>query len=304
LNQTSGDLIADRRFAWAKASAEAGDHAGAADLLEQIVAMVPRWAPAWAALAEARERLGDVAAATKAWQTAALCDNTSHLGAALRLARLRGETPSTVPHGYVAALFDDYAPRFDRHLSEALNYRGPVLIRDALLAIRPEAGFRHGLDLGCGTGLMGEALRGLVERLDGVDLSPGMVELGRRRGIYAAIEVASLQEALDRAAAQSYDLVTAADVLVYIGALDTVFAGLARVLKPDGLFAASVQTMPGEAYGLGADLRFSHAPAYIAATAAANGLRLLLQQEASTRIEKGLEVPGLVVVATPVPATV
>ena len=40
------------------------------------------------------------------------------------------------------------------------------------------------LDLGCGTGLAGEAFRPHVDWLEGVDLSPGMIAQARKKTIY------------------------------------------------------------------------------------------------------------------------
>ena len=59
----ASDLIAERRFAYAKAAADEGDFNAAAEVLEQALERAPDWAAAWFALGEARERLGDVDAA-------------------------------------------------------------------------------------------------------------------------------------------------------------------------------------------------------------------------------------------------
>ncbi len=48
------------------------------------------------------------------------------------LARLENRAVAALPPAYVARLFDDYAPRFDRHLTQTLGYRGPELIVSAL----------------------------------------------------------------------------------------------------------------------------------------------------------------------------
>jgi predicted TPR repeat methyltransferase len=53
-----GDVVVDRRFEWARESLAAGDFQAAADLLEQTIELAPAYAPAWFALGEARERLG------------------------------------------------------------------------------------------------------------------------------------------------------------------------------------------------------------------------------------------------------
>ena len=296
MSSSSNDILADRRFAWAKALAEDGDHAAAADLLDQVVALVPRWAPGWAALAEARERAGDPAGARAAWSSAAALDAGGALGAEPQLARLEGRTPDGMPAPYLRALFDDYAPRFDRHLVEALAYRGPEILVAALDRAAPGRSFGRALDLGCGTGLMGRALAGRAAAIDGVDLSPAMVERARATGCYGTLTAGSLEAALASCARGSYDLVTAADVFVYLGDLAPVVAAAAAALAPGGLLGFTVQARDA-GFGLGPDMRFSHAEGHVAAALAAGGLDVALLEPASTRREAGRAVPGLVAVA-------
>src|SRR5215470_1896138 len=123
------DLIAERRFAYGKAAADEGDFAAAAELFEQALERAPDWAAAWFALGAAREKLGDLDAADQAFRMSLLADPADAQGAAARLALIgRGEAPGGLPQAYVARLFDDYAPRFDAHLTENLDYRAPALI--------------------------------------------------------------------------------------------------------------------------------------------------------------------------------
>ena len=55
---SSGDVIADRRFEWARDREAKGDLTGAADLLMQALEVAPDYASAWFLLGELRERLG------------------------------------------------------------------------------------------------------------------------------------------------------------------------------------------------------------------------------------------------------
>ena len=278
--------------------AQDGDHAAAADLLAQVVERVPDWPPGWAALGEARERSGDPAGARDAWARAAARDPGGALGAESHVARLDGRTPRNLPASYLRALFDDYAPRFDRHLVEALAYRGPAVLVAALERTAPGRSFAHTLDLGCGTGLMGLALRGRADRIDGVDLSPAMAERARATGAYAEVGAGSLDDALAATAAGSLDLVVAADVMVYLGDLAVAFAGAARALRPGGILAFTVQSLAeGDGFALGPDMRFSHAPRYVDGALRGAGLGPLLIEPASTRRERDAAVSGLVAVA-------
>lgn len=296
LSRSSGDVLADRRYAYAE-SLLAEDPAAAADLLEQTAERVPHWAPLWMALGTAREKQGWTAAAERAFARADTLDPDGLYGAALHLARLQGVGVAAMPAPYVAALFDDYAARFDRHLVEELGYRGPPLIRAAVLQAAGPRRFARALDLGCGTGLMGDAVRDLVDVLDGVDLSPAMLAEAERRQVYDSLEAGEIVQALATRAGASHDLVLAADVFVYVGALDDILLGVARVLRPGGLVAFSVQRSADLPVRLGADLRFAHSAAHVAAALAAAELACLSLDAVSTRRDAGVDVPGLVAVA-------
>ena len=302
---TSGNLLADRRYEYAQAAARDGDHAAACEVLEQTLELAPGWADAWFALGEACERLCRQEAARAAFLQASAHDASDRNGAALRLARLAGgPPPPTMPGEYVRGLFDQYAPRFDRHLTGALDYRGPALIEAALrdacaLLDRPFA-FATALDLGCGTGLAGRALAPACRALHGVDLSPGMLTEARATGVYASLEAADMLPWLQAWPAAA-DLVMAADVLVYAGDLAPLFGAVARVLRAaatPGLFAFTTQAHAGDGYVLGADLRFAHSERYLRDCACAAGLQVIAFAASTTRRDAGLGVPGYVGVLT------
>jgi predicted TPR repeat methyltransferase len=294
----SGDLLADRRFVYAEALLADGDTVAAADLLGQTLERVPDWAPAWMALADAEERQGRLEAALTAYARAEALDSKGALGAALHLARLRGETiPADRTNAYVAALFDDYAPRFERHLIEALGYHGPALLVEALDAACGERRFASALDLGCGTGLMGAAIRSRVEAVDGIDLSPAMVERAAATGHYRSVRVEGIDACLAGLGAASTDLILAADVFVYVGPLDRVMAEAARVLTSRGILAFTVEECFESDLRLGSKLRYAHSRAYLTGVLDRAGFSLAVLREASSRREGGEAAPGLVVAA-------
>ena len=189
---SSGDLIVDRRYRFAQDLLARGDVAAAADLLEQVVEVAPDFVSAWFALGELREERGDRAGAVAAFGRARALDGADRHGAGLRLARLGVAQSQAMSTAYVRTLFDQYAPRFDAALVDGLAYRAPALLRAAVGRVgngggggRTSAGrFRQVLDLGCGTGLAGAAMRPLARRLVGVDLSPGMIAAAERKGLY------------------------------------------------------------------------------------------------------------------------
>lgn len=294
---TTGDPNADRRFAYAQGAWEDGDAAAAADLAEQTLELSPRFAPAHALLGRARGALGERDAALRALEAALALDPEDRLGVRLDLARL-GAVPEgeALSEGYVRALFDAYAPRFDAHLTGALAYCGPAVLVGALDRVAPGRAFARALDLGCGTGLMGEALRPRAAHLAGCDLSPAMIEAARGKGVYGRLAVAELAAFLQAEPAGAADLAVAADVLVYVGDLAPVMAAAARALAAGGLFAFTVQSHEGEGYRLGEDARFAHATGHLHSLAGAHGFAPVLSEPASTRQDRGVDVPGRVVV--------
>jgi len=296
---SSGDLLADRRYGYAKAAFDEGDFAAAIDLARQVLELTPDYAPAHALLGRAQAALGGDA--LPALRRALALDPEDRLGVRLDLARLGDLAPeAAITPGYVRALFDDYAARFDRHLVKNLNYRGPEVVHDALRSACTRTGrpfrFRRVLDLGCGTGLMAHALEGLAESMEGVDLSPRMLAKAKRTSLYDRLHESDLLGFLKTAGERTADLVTAVDVFVYLAALDPVFGEVRRVLARDGLFAFTVQAHEGEGFRLGEDARFAHGGGYLREVAKAAGLETVLFEPVSTREDRGEPVPGFVMV--------
>jgi predicted TPR repeat methyltransferase len=301
---SSGDLLADRRYAWAEGALKEGDAAAASDLARQALDMAPGFAAGWFLLGQAEEQAGQSEAAQAAFAVALELDPEDSLGAGLRLAQLGvGEAAGAMSEAYVRQLFDDYAVRFDRHLVKSLQYRAPQLLHDAVRRtcsrrLRPFR-FAETLDLGCGTGLAGEAFRAECGRLAGIDLSPKMVRRAEAKRVYDELAVGDVAAWLATRAAASADLVLAADVFVYIADLAPIFAETARVLRPAGLFAFTVQAHAGEGVALGNDARYAHGERYLRDLAAASGLAVILLEPASTRQDRGADVPGLIAVLAP-----
>lgn len=300
IQYSSGDLVADRRASYAAALADAHAYAEAAELMEQVLELVPGWAAGWSLLGDYRQKAGDADGAIAAWRELLERDVSGIFGARLKLAA-HGVVPDLRPAPeYIAALFDDYAPRFEQALVERLGYRTPDEIAAAVGAVMAERGvtrFGRVLDLGCGTGLMGAAIRGLAGWLEGVDLSGRMLEEARRKGIYDRLVQADLIAFL-KAEAGDAELIVAADVFNYVGDLAAPLAGAREALVAGGLLAFSLETHDGdEAVRLAETLRFQHAPARALAECSAAGLAVLRWQPTVIRQERGRDVPGLLVVA-------
>jgi predicted TPR repeat methyltransferase len=298
---TSGDLAADRRYDFARHYWMRGDFAAAADIMVQAVELAPRFASAWFALGEIRGELGDRDGAIAAFRQARDSDPDDRHGAGLHLMRLGVEDVGAMPPAYVRTLFDQYAPSFNSALLNVLNYRGPRVLRDAVLAFlrsanRP-AQFVRAMDLGCGTGLAARAFDRMVDEMLGCDLSPGMIAQAQTTGLYSRLDIGDMAVCLSAEPAGSIDLVFAADALVYVADLAPILREAARVLRPSGVLAFTVEACAGEGYALGEGLRYQHSANYLRTVLVASGFAAPEITDVSTRDESGVPVPGLVAVA-------
>ncbi|WFP76345.1 methyltransferase domain-containing protein [Mesorhizobium sp. WSM4906] len=296
LQASSGDLNADRRADFAEMLLASGEPAQAAELLLGALELAPQWPAGWFRLGEMQEAAGLLGQAAQAWTMALKLDPTDRLGASLKL-QLIGHAPAAAapPSAFVETLFDHYADRFEESLVGKLGYRMPDFLDRAISAARPGR-FHLALDLGCGTGLMGERLRPMVDRLEGYDISASMLRKARTKGIYDLLTKADLQHfSYDGA---KVDLVVAADVFIYVGALDRIVGAIAGALADGGLFAFSVETLAdGGDFALLPSRRYAHSEAYVRCVLAASGFSILSLDPAVIRQDRSEPVEGLAVVA-------
>ncbi|WP_068304955.1 class I SAM-dependent methyltransferase [Pararhodobacter sp. CCB-MM2] len=287
---SSGDLIVDRRFDFFEGVAGSGGPGGAGALLAEALGRTPGWAAGWYRLGEWHEASGAPEAACDAWEKAMAADPSDMLGAGLKrdLAR-KVPMVEAMPAAFVEALFDQYAEKFDTALVDKLGYRAPWLLRDALGGRR----FAQAMDLGCGTGLAGEVFRASTGWLEGCDLSAAMLGQAQAKGIYDRLEKADLAELQIGA---RYDLILAADVFVYLGALERIVAWCAGSLTPDGVLAFTVEA-GSEPLVLRESRRFAHSRGYLEGVLAAAGFTELTVTEATIRKDRGADIRGFVVVA-------
>ncbi|WP_455273489.1 methyltransferase domain-containing protein [Rhizobium herbae] len=302
LNQlSSGDLIADRRAEYAHMLADSGDHADAADLMTQALELVPDWAAGWFRLADYEEKSGRKEAAIAALRKVLDLNPDDIFGAGLKLALLGGsETPDQPSSLYVAQLFDDYADRFDKALVEKLDYTVPEKLAALIAQHAGDARFADVIDLGCGTGLFGERIRGKADRLEGFDLSANMLAKAEDKGLYDHLAQADLSLPPETSGLfadmpeQRADLLSAADVLMYLGNLDSVFVIASRLLASKGLFAFSVEDADAEDdFILRPSLRYAHSETYIQGLCKRFGLDILAVSKTVIRNDGGKPVLGI-----------
>ena len=237
---------------------------------------------------------------------------------------------------FVAALFDDFASTFDEKLG-SLEYRVPGIIGAmAAKARREENPFTSALDAGCGTGLAGRFLRPLVTGpMVGVDISQNMLENaakctlktgcgieeekdalstdGKDEKLYDALVALDLEamtldetllapglsrsDSLTEKDKEGFDLVVAADVLVYFGRLDEVLGNFAKLSRPGASLMFTCERATKKEAPLGYRLltsgRFSHTKDYVIKVAKDLGYDTLsTYEEITPRMEKGVGVKG------------
>lgn len=222
-------------------------------------------------------------------------DNESH---PFYLAIARGETPSTQPASVVTALFDGHAAQFDRHWVVQLKYKLP---RDVAKMIHQWHADLKGdvLDLGCGTGLLGACLGRTEGVLVGVDLSDDMLVQAQRHNVYDSFHNVNLLDALRDTPEGLYNVITALDVLIYVGDLSLVIANAHRILVPGGRFVFSCEAgAEGEAdYVLPGTYRYTHQRRYVQRLLDEAGFKDVEIEDRVLRYEADEPVQGFLVIA-------
>ncbi len=245
-------------------------------------------------LGHARSSLGRHDAAAEAYAEARkLAPEDPYVNHLVAAAGLSADAGRAAPE-YVEVVFDGYASRFDAHLI-SLGYRIPGLIR-AALADAAAGGEPIGpvLDLGCGTGLVGVALSDLnVRVLIGVDLSSAMLAQAARRGLYAELHHADVEQFL-AAETRQFPLILAGDLMPYFGDLAPLCRLAAGRLAPGGRLLFSVEALDdGDApWRLGRLGRYAHGSGYVRALAESCGLTLQFLRRECVRLEGRAPVTG------------
>ena len=201
--------------------------------------------------------------------------------------------PSTPPQSYVEGLFDQYAARFDESL-QGLKYEIPQQLFETVTALRPD-GLRDIADLGCGTGMCGQIFRPVARTLAGVDIAANMIAKSTERGVYDRLVKGEATDFL-AANAAAFDLIIAADVFIYVGDIDAVFAGVRSALRPGGQFAFSVEACEGDGFVLRPSRRYAHSLEYLRTLASKHGFVERAIVPVAVRQEEGRDLPGLIAV--------
>jgi len=152
------------------------------------------------------------------------------------------------PHA-IREFYEGWSKNYDTDLLLSMGYVAPEITAEALCRHVADAALI--LDAGCGTGLVGIELikrkPGLT--IDGIDLTPAMLEEARRKGTYRKLDIADMEGPLYGIGDDSYDGVISAGVFTngHVGpeGLDE----LIRVAKPGAPVVLTVRDSAWEADG-------------------------------------------------------
>ncbi len=264
----------------------------AALVWEQAARVSPTPVEVLEELALCHQRRGDLEKVAETWHRVAELD-PRHPSARHHLAALGfGEVPLRAANDYVVKLFDEFAHDFDYTL-KALDYEGPARLAEMVATHGGSAprGLRI-LDAGCGTGLCAPFLRPWAERLEGVDLSPKMLEKAAERELYDVLHHDEMTRFL-KSRISAYDLIVAADSVNYFGSLDEWGSVMGDSLREGGRCAFFVERIDEAAapdFRLEAHGRYSHQPWYVLRCLEAAGLEVAVSTEAPVRKEHGRSV--------------
>ena len=215
-----------------------------------------------------------------------------HAAALHMLAALSGETPDSAPQQFVTNLFDQYSIHFEADLVNRLEYRIPTRLRELFSANVPVGThLSKAIDLGCGTGLSGQAFHDIADYLAGIDISKKMLGHAREKQIYDALYAGDLYEQLQQLP-DEFDLFIAADVMIYIGNLEPLFSTVSGKAGPGAYFAFSVESEQQNDFTLQSTGRYAHAAAYISRLAATSDFTVIAQEQAGIRKEGDTWIPG------------
>lgn len=270
---------------------DAGEIKQALKVFGKLVKMVPDHLPGLNNRAYLYHLMGEYDQAREGYKQILKLD-PEHASARYMHAVLVGAPVDVPPQEYITSLFDHYSDTFEEHLIEDLDYNLYLDLRVQFDAVEEKKRlYDHCLDLGCGTGLAGEAFRTACVKLSGVDLSAKMIAQAEAKQIYNTLHVDDIIKYLCNSDTR-FDLFVATDVLIYLGDLHPLFQAAARRSAPGALFCLSTEKTLENEWVIKPTGRYAHHPDYVRTTAAKSGWKELLCVETKSRREADSWIHG------------
>jgi predicted TPR repeat methyltransferase len=274
---------------------EAGHLEQAIEHAREAIRLDPGPAYPFYIMGKLMEQTGQPDQAIEAYRSCLERDPSDSFGAGLSLAHLGAhDIPREAPGDYLDLRYAKKARTWDQSIEGDTPYRGPALITDMLARMRPAFDGLDVLDAGCGTGLVGGALKGRAGSLIGVDLSQPMLDQAHEKNLYDRLHQGDLVKFLNKKI-HAYDIILSAATLIYFGDLTPVFTAAVKALRPGGVFIFTAFPSEGEDISVTAFSCYAHSQAYIHQSASAAGFTVELLDVDIHEYKEGEPVNGLVV---------
>lgn len=217
--------------------------------------------------------------------------NPSHSAAKHMVNALKGTTTSSAPLEYVESVFDSYANHFEESLLQDLQYKTPTELWKLYRTHFPYNNKGLCLDLGCGTGLAGQAFQPACSAIHGVDISKKILSIAEKKQIYSSLTKDDIHHYLE-SGETLYHLIIAADVFTYMGELSALFKGCTRRMAAGGILIFSVEDGPGDSFSLKDTGRFGHPYSYIEQLYQSENLTLVAAEKSRLRKDRNEWIRG------------
>ena len=228
---------------------------------KHAISLKPTYYEAHSNLGNISKELGKLDQAKSNYKNA-ININPDFTSAKHQLSALQGITTPIAPRDYVENLFDNYADNFERSLIDKLEYNLPNIITEVIIKNQPAKSLGSVLDLGCGTGLIGQEIKKYCDYLEGIDLSKAMLRIAKNKKIYDSLSHGDIIEYLSTQDLK-FDFFIAADVFIYIGDLSLIFQSIKTRNKSGGKLVFSIEESKSEDFSLQKTCRYSHSTKYV-----------------------------------------
>ena len=258
--------------------------------LRQAIKLKPDFAEAHSNLGATLQELGRLDEAETSYRKAITLkpdnEEAKHL-----LSALTGKTTNTAPRVYVERLFNNFAINFEHSLVNKLEYKTPNLITELIVAKNSNIQLGSVLDLGCGTGLIGDEIKKYCSNLEGIDLSKSMLEKASAKNIYDKLQHKDIVEYLSTENLD-FNYFISTDVFIYVGELSKIFRLIKSRNKSKGKFAFSTEHTDRDGFFLEKSGRYSHSKKYIESLCNEFGYKLSHFETTNLRKEKDKLIIG------------
>jgi predicted TPR repeat methyltransferase len=205
------------------------------------------------------------------------------------------QRPQSMPRELVTKFFSSIAGGYNQ--AEAENkYRGGAAVAEQVKPLLPASGITV-VDLGCGTGITSIPFRAAAAQMIGVDVTASMVAQAQRemvagKPLFDRVVEADIAAAAEAVGEGVADLVLLVNVVQFVGALNGVLGSAAKIVKPGGFIALTVEPYSGgDGFGIVVDSgRFGHTASYVKQIAAPLGLTPVKEMKTALYPETSAEL--------------